>query len=113
MLNNLIAIFSEILEDNDSFHHILLQNYMKYFEKPKLNSKIIKLLAWVLIHAGARKFSQDPNLLNSIKEGLKILMYMKNSDSMTQCWILTSFQALLKIEPKFAEELVSFLTDFK
>ncbi len=50
--------------------------------------------------------------MDSLKEGLKILLYMQNSDWLTQCWVLNSLQVLITMKPKYKNEIISFLNDF-
>lgn len=50
--------------------------------------------------------------MSSLKEGYKILLYMPNTDWLTQCWVLDGIKALVNIRPEFREEMISFLNEF-
>ena len=51
--------------------------------------------------------------MHSLKEALKILMYMKNSDESCKIWILDSFEKLIRNDQSYKNEIFEFLQKFE
>ena len=51
--------------------------------------------------------------MQSMKEALKILMYMKNSNDSCKIWVLDSFEKVLRANQSYKNEIFEFLSTFK
>lgn len=113
MLEELLRVMKELLEDDPLLSEPVVKNYMKYFQQSNLSVILIKILAWIIQHAGFPAYRDNDEAMHSLSEGLKILFFMKNSDWLSQCWVIDAFQSLLQYRPQMREEVVTFLQGFR
>ena len=74
---------------------------------------MIKLVAWIIGNAGIPKYKNQPEFMQSLKEALKILMYMKNSDDSCKFWVLDSFEKLIRNDQSYKNDVFEFLQKFE
>ena len=113
MLNDVIVILEENVMDDPEVGDFLVKNYLKYFQRDNLSSIMIKLISWVIGFAGIISYSEKPEFIKSLCEGLKILSYLKNCDDICKCWVFDSFFKLVKICPDLEEDILEFIAPFE
>jgi AP-4 complex subunit epsilon-1 len=113
MLHDVIGILEENLVDDPEVGEFLVKNYLKYFDKNNISAIMIKLISWVIGSVAITSYSENPEFVKSLAEGLKILLHMKNCDDISKCWIFDSFFKLIKINPAIKNEVLDFISSFE